>query len=114
MPWPLILKYFLDRSLKEVGQKHAARLKILEDKLTETQTKKKARLDYEYEARKRLYHECEPLVFELLEFAENAGDRIRGLARTARQGDLPNWLSANEYYVASTMYYLLAPSAVLN
>jgi hypothetical protein len=69
-------------------------------------------LDYEYEARKRLYHECEPLVFELLEFAENAGDRIRGLARTARQGDLPDWLSSNDYYIASTMYYLLAPVAV--
>ena len=80
--------------------------------LTEEHAKKQSRLDYEYEARKRLYHECEPLVFELLEFSENAGDRIRGLARTARQGDLPGWLSDSGYYMASTMYYLLAPVAV--
>jgi hypothetical protein len=132
------IKFLFERRLKKVGQQHAVelarlqgelseKLKKLEDELaretqrklqesaavlTEAQAKKQARLDYEYEARKRLYHECEPLVFELLEFAENAGDRIRGLARTARQGDLPDWLSVNDYYIASTMYYLLAPVAV--
>lgn len=80
--------------------------------LTEQQSAKQSRLDYEYEARKRLYHECEPLIFELLEFAENAADRIRGLARTARQGDLPDWLADDSYYMASTLFYLLAPVAV--
>ncbi len=80
--------------------------------LTEEQSRKQSRLDYEYEARKRLYHECEPLIFELLEFSENARDRIRGLARTARQGDLPDWLLDDQYYMASTLYYLLAPVAV--
>jgi hypothetical protein len=80
--------------------------------LTEEQSEKQSRLDYEYEARKRLYHDCEPLVFQLLEFSEHAADRIRGLARTARQGDLPRWLSGDEYYMASTLYYLLAPMAV--
>lgn len=80
--------------------------------LTEEQSRKQSRLDYEYEARKRLYHECEPLIFELLEFSENACDRIRGIARTARQGNLPAWLSDDKYYMASTMYYLLAPVAV--
>jgi hypothetical protein len=80
--------------------------------LSEEQSKKQSRLDYEYEARKRLYHECEPLIFELLEFAENARDRIQGLATTARHGDLPDWLATDSYYMASTMYYLLAPVAV--
>lgn len=80
--------------------------------LTEQHAVKQSRLEYEYEARKRLYHECEPLIFELLEFAENAADRIRGLARTARQGDLPHWLDGDSYYMDSTLYYLLAPVAV--
>ena len=80
--------------------------------LTEQHAVNQSRLDYEYEARKRLYHECEPLIFELLEFAENAADRIRGLARTARQHDLPRWLDGDSYYMDSTLYYLLAPVAV--
>jgi hypothetical protein len=135
-----VIRFLFERRLKEVGQKHAVELAKLQGELseklkkldaelsrktqnelqkseavlTEAQAKKQARLDYEYEARKRLYHECEPLVFELLEFAENAADRIRGLARAARQGDLPGWLSeeGDDYYIASTMYYLLAPVAV--
>ena len=132
------IRFLFERRLKEVGQQHAIKLAELQGELseklkkleaelsrktqselqkseavlTEAQAQKQARLDYEYEARKRLYHQCEPLVFELLEFAENAGDRIRGLARTARQGDLPDWLSGDDYYIASTMYYLLAPVAV--
>ncbi len=80
--------------------------------LAEQSDEKQSRRDYEYEARKRLYHECEPLVFELLESSENAGDRIRGIARAARQGNLPEWFLNNEYYIASTMYYLIAPVAV--
>lgn len=105
-----------NRGLKELEaeltRKTQSELQESQAALTEEQSKKQSRLDYEYEARKRLYHECEPLIFELLEFSENAGDRIRGLARTARQGNLPGWLSDGGYYMASTMYYLLAPVAV--
>jgi hypothetical protein len=105
-----------NRGLKELeaelARKTQSALQESQAILTEEQSEKQSRLDYEYEARKRLYHDCEPLVFELLEFSEHAGDRIRGLARTARQGDLPRWLSGDEYYMASTLYYLLAPMAV--
>jgi hypothetical protein len=104
------------RALKRLEAELAARtqgeLQRSQAALTEDQSKKQSRLEYEYEARKRLYHECEPLIFELLELAENARDRIHGLARTARHGDLPGWLSTDSYYMASTMYYLLAPVAV--
>ena len=34
-------------------------------KLEAEQAEQNARRDYEYEARKRLYHECEPLLFQL-------------------------------------------------
>ena len=105
-----------NRALKELEAELTRRtqeeLQKSQAVLTEEQAQKQSRRDYEYEARKRLYHECEPLVFELLEFAENAGDRIRGLARTARHGNLPQWLVGDGYYMASTMYYLLAPVAV--
>jgi uncharacterized membrane-anchored protein YhcB (DUF1043 family) len=44
-----------------------------------------ALLDYRYEARKRLYTDCEPVIFQLTECATEALYRIRSLARTARK-----------------------------
>jgi hypothetical protein len=40
-----------------------------------------ARRDYEYEARKRLYQECEPILFQFVELSESALKRIYALAR---------------------------------
>ncbi len=90
------------------------RLKEKQARLDYELKKKQSRLEYENEARKRLYSEFEPLIFELLETAAEALARIRSLAWAARDGDLPQWLSMsrNQYYCASTMYYLLAPVAV--
>ncbi|KAF0250351.1 MAG: hypothetical protein FD167_262, partial [bacterium] len=76
---------------------------------------KNARRDYEYEARKRLYEKCEPLLFILNESAESAFDRITSLARTAREGNLTEdgWLSREGYYMRSTIYILLSPLVIL-
>jgi hypothetical protein len=71
-----------------------------------------ARRDYDYEARKRLYQECEPLIFQFVELSENALHRIYSLARSSRHGNLPDWLCENDYYIASTMYNLLAPVVI--
>jgi hypothetical protein len=81
----------------------------------EVSAENKARRDYEYDARKRLYKECEPSLFRLSEASENALHRIFSLARTARMGDLgphTNWLESPGYYMASTIYNLLAPLVV--
>jgi hypothetical protein len=137
-----IIKFFFERRLKSLEHDHADRLaevqarlsadtqrglKELEAELvrktqtelqksqaaiTEVQAEQQSRRDYQHEARKRLYHEFEPLIFELMESSENATDRIRGIARSARRGDLPGWFLSNEYYIASTMYYLIVPVAV--
>ncbi len=85
--------------------------------LTEKQKEKEARRDYEYEARKRLYQQDEPLFFQLVECSEKALWRIYSLARTAHRGDLGpdhvSWLSKDSfyypYYTASTIYKLLSP-----
>lgn len=74
---------------------------------------------YRFEARKRLYEQCEPLLFQLGEAAENARGRIHGLARTCRTGHLKDngegWLAKPEgYFFMSTMYRLLAPAAVFH
>jgi hypothetical protein len=110
------LKAENSKTLKELEagltRKTQAELQKSQAVLTEEQAQRQSRRDYEYEARKRLYHECEPLIFEFLESSQNAFDRIHGLARSARHGNLPSWLSRDGYYMASTMYYLLAPVAV--
>jgi hypothetical protein len=83
--------------------------------LNEKQAERNALRDYEYEARKRLYHECAPLIFQLLEQAEGVINRVGNLARTASQGNLEpgrTWLSRN-YYRLSTYYRFLAPLATL-
>src|SRR2546430_6264740 len=56
--------------------------------LAEKQAEKNARRDYVYEARKRLYQQYEPLLFQLVELSESAYRRIAALARSARQGHL--------------------------
>ncbi|GAB4017266.1 hypothetical protein GCM10028808_48230 [Spirosoma migulaei] len=105
----LTVSYFTALSNKKT-QESLARLN------TELQNQKgdvDARRDYEYEARKRLYKECEPLLLRLLEASENALYRIYSLVRTARNGDLEpgkdSWLQASGYYMASTIYNLLVP-----
>src|SRR5262245_54437043 len=60
----------------------------LRDRYAESKAERDARRDYQYEARKRLYHECGPLVFQLAELSEAAFYRITGLAQTASQGNL--------------------------
>src|SRR5262249_28588645 len=76
-----LITYFATRS----NQRDVEELKA---KLSETKAERDALRDYEYEARKRLYHECGPLMFQLLEQAEGAINRVRNLARAASQGNL--------------------------
>src|SRR5436305_6957263 len=45
----------------------------------------------------------------MAEAAENALHRVYSLARTARNGDLPDWLDSHGYYMASTIYNILSP-----
>src|SRR5215469_6561619 len=97
-----------------------------------------ARLGYEYEARKRLYTECEPILFQLIQLSEVARRRISHMPTRVKQGrfftreeylrakenqdldeqqseeNLKNqlgWLSFPNYYMLSTIYHLLAPMA---
>jgi hypothetical protein len=89
------------------------RITRLSKRLDEEGRERDARRDYEYEAKKRLYEQCEPLLFQALELAESARDRVVSLARSARNGvikpDGRGWLAAPGYYFTSTAYWLLAP-----
>jgi hypothetical protein len=100
-------------------QRYQRDLKRLEAELAEKKAERDARRDYEYEARKRLYHECSPLLFQLADQAASALSRIQGLAGSAAQGNLKpgptSWLTStrDRYYRTSTEYRLLAPCATL-
>jgi hypothetical protein len=96
------------------NRKNEIRLKHFENELAVKRAEQDARRDYEYEARKRLYQECEPILFQFAELSESALRRIYALARNAREGNLgPNsyWLSTDNYFIRSTIYRLLAPMA---
>lgn len=90
----------------------------LESELAEQRAVGDARRDYEYEARKRLYEQCEPVLFRAGELADSAAHRIVSLAQSARRGDLlpdgQGWLAGPGYYSTSTAYLLLAPLTVAN
>jgi hypothetical protein len=83
-------------------------------KLEKAQAEDNARISYNYEALKRLYTVCEPLLFQAMDQAEDACTRICSLAKCARNGQLRSdgsgWLATpHEYYFKSTVYSLLAP-----
>jgi hypothetical protein len=95
-------------------KKNEMRLRHLENDLAEKKAEHDARRDYEYEARKRLYQECEPILFQFAELSESALRRIYALARNAKEGNLgPDryWLSTDHYFIRSTIYRLIAPMA---
>ncbi len=96
------------------GRKTQIEIEILKNKHTSEQSENDARRSYEFDARKRLYEEYEPLLFQLMEASDNAIHRVQSLARTAKHGNLNDdgWLSDFNYYPKSTIYKLLVPIAL--
>jgi hypothetical protein len=87
---------------------------VLKNRLDQEAKAEDARQDYEYDARKRLYRECEPLLFQARELANEARGRITGLAIAARNSDIDingaGWLARPGYYTLSTCYNMAAPA----
>ncbi len=103
---------------RTLAAQHQAQLELEKYRrnLADLTAERDARRAYEYDARKSLYTEIEPLLFQLVERSESALTRIEGLARAAREGKLgpeePGWLTADGYYLQSTLYRLIAPVAL--
>ena len=105
-----------DKAAREQA-KLATELEELKSRRAAENEAERARRDYEYEARKRLYAELYPLAFQLREAAHSASNRVKNLARATRMGNLApgpeNWLTISDpYYFHSTIYALLAPLAI--
>jgi len=88
-------------------------LEQIKAQLTIEGTKDKARLDYQYEALKRLYLNVDPLLFQLVGQSEGSLHRIVSLARSTRAKRIQELLGEDGYYLRSTVYRLLAPLATL-
>ncbi len=102
------------RDLAELDDRFQRQRAELDSRLQEQRAERDARRDYEYEAKKRLYTQCEPVIFQAMELAENSRHRVLSLARSARSGDLApdgtGWLAhTDEYFFTSTAFFLLAP-----
>ena len=84
--------------------------------LATTRDEEAARRDYTYEARKRLYAEVGPLLFQAREACENFVKRVESLARISAQGNLEpghSWLQdLKGYYALTTYYRLFVPLAI--
>ena len=96
------------------------KLENLRFALTEAHDESSARRAYEFETRKRLYTELDPLLFQLREQSESALFRIYGLAKSARTGKLlpeGSTKAANRLhggsgsYLPSTRYRFMVPLA---
>ncbi|UWU80467.1 hypothetical protein N2603_18950 [Bradyrhizobium huanghuaihaiense] len=98
-------------------RKNQAAIEELRDRLGREKAERDAKRDYEYEARKRLYEQCGPILFQLVEHCEAAYFRIVGLAENAKSGNLEpddeECFLRDEYYRTSTLYRFLAPCATL-
>lgn len=104
-----------DKASRQLQLETETKLKEFEDELQARAALRDARLEYEYEALKDLYRSAEPLLFQLHELCQQMFYRVLSLARSARNGNLDegkdNWLDGAGYYMKSTIYSLLAPSA---
>jgi hypothetical protein len=99
-----------ETQLRKKQEEFEQDLELLRGRLREVEAERDARRDYEYEARKRLYSEIQPLLFQLKELSESAYRWVMSLARTAQQDQL-SWLSKG-YFLSMTLYRFTAPLAV--
>lgn len=81
------------------------------------QAEQNSRRSYEYDARKRLYTECEPIIFQIIELSDWALKLIEWLAEETSKGTFDhsdpkkNYFIGNKYMMRSTIYRLLSPLA---
>ena len=107
---------FASRRLEVLKAELNVEAEKLKAQLAQNAALNDARTSYEFEARKRLYGEVEPLFFHLFEATEGSYHRVASLVRTQRQGHLGDkdgsWLAKEGYYLQSTVYRLFLPLAI--
>jgi hypothetical protein len=105
------------KKLAASNREHEQKLKYLENELAARRAEQDARRNYEFDAKKRLYQQFEPLLFQLVEYSESSLTRIRNFVKVAKKGNLnPKDGMLSDYgkgsYTISTIYRLLLPIVV--
>jgi multidrug efflux pump subunit AcrA (membrane-fusion protein) len=103
------------QKLADTNNRFQAELEVLKKQLESQKSEQDARRNYEYEAKKRLYEQSGPILFQFVETSELALNRITGIAGSIRHGSLEpysGWLSnTDSYYLKNTIYGVMAPMA---
>lgn len=111
-----IVNPFTQRRIERVKSELQEDLERTKADLAEEASSRNARRSYEFEVRKRLYTEIEPLLFQLFEAVEGSYYRAASLVRTHHHGSLgrtgSSWLTSESYYLHSTIYRLFLPLAI--
>ena len=107
----------LEELKASLSQQASMNLEQLKASIADRNSAASARRDYEYDARKRLYADIEPILFQLHEALEEAVSRVRSLARTHQKGCLgtgkASWVVSDGYYLRSTIYKIMLPTVFL-
>ena len=90
-------------------------LERIKSNLESSRNKESSRRTYEFEGRKRLYEEYEPLRFQMAEAMLHAAWRVQSIARSVRRNDIGEngrgWLSnKSSYFFTVVIYDLLRPA----
>ncbi|TPN00433.1 hypothetical protein FKO01_50590 [Mesorhizobium sp. B2-3-3] len=111
-----LIGFGANRRLEKLKSELVEQIESTKAELSDLNASRNARRDYEYDARKRLYEEIEPLLFQLYEACEQSYFRVKSLSRSQRSGELDSagnsWLRPEGYYLFSTVYYLLLPIGI--
>lgn len=102
-----------------VTMKAAKELEFVKSKLERESADEKTRRAYEYDAKRRIYAECEPLVLKLAQSCDYTADRILSLTDTRRWSELRAirdtksfWMLSKSSEIISMAHALLEPLAL--
>ena len=102
-----------DQDLARLNSELASNQEQLKTALSKEKSLFDARLEYEFDARKRLYLECEPLLFQASNSVVDAKERIIGMAARAGRGHLTHSGLEDGYYLRTTIFRILQPLVFL-
>jgi hypothetical protein len=102
------------KTLTKLQNESQTRIALLQEQIDIRKKMVDARTTYEFDARKRLYQECEPILFQLYERSDDALHRIYDLAKKSNNGEFQynnGGPAEDSYTIQSTIFRLLSPIA---
>ena len=110
-----------EKELERIRMDFATNMEKVKTELALHKSQYDARLAYEFEARKRLYLEYEPLFFQLQDYCFTAKNQISGISwrayewsRERNQWGQERWMTIDSYFFKETIYKLFCPLAVFH